>query len=77
MNYTDPLQLWFLTFFEVLDPTSSIHAFIESFVVRSSDSKHMHITIYCISARTGGVNQTAEPLKLTDRIQIKNHYIRA
>ena len=53
------LEQWLLTFLEALNPTSSIHAFIEHFVVGkiscavfSSNSLHMHITVYCISAQT-------------------------
>ena len=55
-----------LNLLEVLNPTGSIHAFIEPFIVFFfSNSKHMYITIYCIRAQTSGVNQTAELLKLT------------
>ena len=73
------LDQWFLALLEVLNRTSSIHAFIEPFVVgdlfSSSNSKHMYLTIYCIIAQTSGVNQTAEPLKLTHRTQVKNHSV--
>ena len=60
---------WFITFLEVLNTASFIHAFVEPFVVGAffSHSKHVYITIYCISSQTSGVNQTAEPLKLTHR----------
>ena len=79
------LDQWSLTLLEVPSPTSSIRAFNGPFVVGkikcvvfSSNSKHVYITIYCISAQTGqaerdvmnhtsGMNQTAEPLKLTHR----------
>ena len=66
----NPIKQWFFTLLEVLNSTSSIHAFIEPFVVGAFfplNSKHMYITIYCISALESGVNQTAEPLKLTHR----------
>ena len=63
------LAQWFSTMLEVLNPTSSIHAFIEPFAVgaffSSSNSKHIYMTIYYISAQTNEVKQTTEPLKLT------------
>ena len=70
-NTSLSLYQWFLTLLEVLNRTSSIHAAIELFVIEafssSSNAKHVYITIYCISAHTSGVTQTAEPLKLTHR----------
>ena len=54
---------WFLTSLEALNPTSSIHAFIEPFIVG-----------YFFSFSYFSINpQTANPLKLAHRIQVKNH----
>ena len=85
------LQQWFLTFFDVLNPTSFMHAVIEPFLggkIKSASSlkfKTYVYTIYCIVAQTGqaesyvtnhksGLKKTAEPLKLTLRTQVTNHY---
>ena len=66
------LTQWFLTLLEVLNPTSSIHAFIEPFVVGKIKCVAW-ILFYFYFYRSKPL--AAEPLKLTHRTQVKNYWI--
>ena len=71
-----------LNLIDVLNPTSSIHAFIKpkgQAMWRDQLQPMMakqSVTSRIIPNHSSGVNQTAEPLKLTHRTQVKNHWLR-
>ena len=61
---------WFSTLLEILNPTSSIHAFIEPFEVGKKNicREFYFFNLYCSKSLA------SEPLKLTHRTQVKNHW---